>query len=435
MAVVDIGSNSVRLVVYEGLTRSPTPIFNEKVLCGLGREVQSTGLLASDAVAKALPALQRFRGLCDRIEVPQVYAIATAACRDAKNGKEFIGKAERICGTKIEVISGKREAELAALGVVSGFHRPDGIVGDLGGGSLELTDVHGHRLGAGGVPSILLKGATIATWLYDDGRLRPYRDIDLLVPAARFTEAKSILADLGYVHRLSGAHPTEIGLREQVLFGPEGVCIDLHHGLIGVAAPADMSWKALWSRTVAFRLAGDGEVRALAVPARAMHLALHVAQNGPIDQKAITDLELGLAKVSREEWWEAAAIAEELDASPAFAAGLRLVPAGRALADELSLTHRTTVELTLRIRSAPQDAIFFERLVEASGFRTKVALVARKLFPTAAYLRANSPATARGPLGLARSAFVHQMSIAVRLAPAFAAWRKARAAMVDEAKR
>jgi exopolyphosphatase/guanosine-5'-triphosphate,3'-diphosphate pyrophosphatase len=149
VAVIDIGSNSVRLVVYEGLTRSPTPIFNEKVLCGLGRKVRSTGLLAPDAVAQALAALRRFRALCDRIEVPRRYAIATAACRDAKNGSEFIGEAETICGTKIEVISGKREAELSALGVISGFHRPDGIVGDLGGGSLELTDVLGHRLGAG----------------------------------------------------------------------------------------------------------------------------------------------------------------------------------------------------------------------------------------------------------------------------------------------
>ncbi|HLQ94309.1 MAG TPA: exopolyphosphatase [Xanthobacteraceae bacterium] len=149
VAVIDIGSNSVRLVVYEGLTRSPTPIFNEKVLCGLGRKVQSTGLLAADAVDRALTALRRFRALCDRIEVPQTYAIATAACRDARNGQDFIGRAESICGTTIEVISGKREAELAALGVVSGFHRPDGIVGDLGGGSLELTDVHHHRLGRG----------------------------------------------------------------------------------------------------------------------------------------------------------------------------------------------------------------------------------------------------------------------------------------------
>src|SRR5436190_1341507 len=107
VGVIDNGSNSVRLVVYEGLTRTPTPIFNEKVLCGLGRKVQSSGLLASEAVAQALSALRRFRALCDRIEVPRRYAIATAACRDAKNGSEFISQAEEICGTKIEVISGK----------------------------------------------------------------------------------------------------------------------------------------------------------------------------------------------------------------------------------------------------------------------------------------------------------------------------------------
>src|SRR2546430_16080797 len=149
IAVIDIGSNSVRLVVYEGLTRSPTPIFNEKVLCGLGREVQTTGLLAADAVDKALAALRRFRALCERMEVAQLWAIATAACREAKNGKTFVTEAEAICGTKIDILSGKREAELSALGVISGFHKPDGIVGDLGGGSLELTEVQGQRIRAG----------------------------------------------------------------------------------------------------------------------------------------------------------------------------------------------------------------------------------------------------------------------------------------------
>src|SRR5512132_3552292 len=149
VAVIDIGSNSVRLVVYEGLTRSPTPIFNEKVLAGLGREVQTKGLLAPDAVEKAIAALRRFRALCDRMQVAQLWAIATAACREAKNGKTFVAEAEGICATKIDVLSGKREAELSALGVVSGFHKPDGIVGDLGGGSLELTEVHGHRIKAG----------------------------------------------------------------------------------------------------------------------------------------------------------------------------------------------------------------------------------------------------------------------------------------------
>jgi exopolyphosphatase/guanosine-5'-triphosphate,3'-diphosphate pyrophosphatase len=149
VAVIDIGSNSVRLVVYEGLTRSPTPIFNEKVLAGLGRQVQSTGLLAPDAVTEALLALRRFRALCDNLQVGRVFGIATAACRDAENGPAFIEEAERICRVKIDVLSGKREAELAALGVVSGIYEPDGITGDLGGGSLELIDVRGSRIRRG----------------------------------------------------------------------------------------------------------------------------------------------------------------------------------------------------------------------------------------------------------------------------------------------
>jgi exopolyphosphatase/guanosine-5'-triphosphate,3'-diphosphate pyrophosphatase len=149
VAVIDIGSNSVRLVVYEAMARSLVTIFNEKALCGLGREVQSTGLLAPDAVAKALTSLRRFRALCRIQKVGRVYAIATAACRDASNGADFIAKAERICGVPIEILSGPREAKLSALGVVSGIHNPDGIVGDLGGGSLELIDVHGGRLRSG----------------------------------------------------------------------------------------------------------------------------------------------------------------------------------------------------------------------------------------------------------------------------------------------
>jgi exopolyphosphatase / guanosine-5'-triphosphate,3'-diphosphate pyrophosphatase len=149
VAVVDIGSNSVRLVVYEGLTRSPTPLFNEKALCGLGREVQSTGLLAADSVDQALAALKRYRALCTAMGVRKVLAIATAACRDAKNGEAFVSLAERTIGADIDVLSGAREAELTALGVISGVHRADGVVGDLGGGSLELVDVHGTRASHG----------------------------------------------------------------------------------------------------------------------------------------------------------------------------------------------------------------------------------------------------------------------------------------------
>ena len=150
VAVIDIGSNSVRLVVYEGLARSLTPIFNEKVLAGLGREVLTTGLLPRRCRGpRRLAALARFRALCDAMRVGEIFAIATAACRDARNGAAFIAEAEQACGVAVEIVSGAREAELSALGVVSGFHKPDGIVGDLGGGSLELSDVRGRKLKAG----------------------------------------------------------------------------------------------------------------------------------------------------------------------------------------------------------------------------------------------------------------------------------------------
>jgi exopolyphosphatase/guanosine-5'-triphosphate,3'-diphosphate pyrophosphatase len=136
-------------VIYEGLTRAPTPIFNEKILAGLGREVQSTGLLAADAVDKALGALRRFRALCDIGGVKRLWCVATAACRDAENGAEFISAAERICRKEIAVLTGKQEARLSALGVVSGLYKPDGIVGDLGGGSLELVEVRGQSVRQG----------------------------------------------------------------------------------------------------------------------------------------------------------------------------------------------------------------------------------------------------------------------------------------------
>lgn len=149
VAIIDIGSNSVRLVAYEGLTRSPTPIFNEKVLAGLGRDVLSTGVLPKDGVLKALEALKRFRVLVDIMGIRTLRVIATAAARDSKNGEEFLRACSEIVRTDVELIPGKREAELSALGVACGVHKADGLVGDLGGGSLELIDVDGQKLGQG----------------------------------------------------------------------------------------------------------------------------------------------------------------------------------------------------------------------------------------------------------------------------------------------
>ena len=138
--IIDIGSNSVRLVVYAGPERIPAPIFNEKVLAGLGAGLDRSDRLPEEGRRKALAALSRFRLLLDHMKVKRAQVVATAAVRDAADGPDFIREVERI-GLDCRVLSASQEAELAGEGVISGIPEADGIVGDLGGGSLELVDV------------------------------------------------------------------------------------------------------------------------------------------------------------------------------------------------------------------------------------------------------------------------------------------------------
>ena len=149
IAVIDIGSNSVRLVVFDGVKRAPATIFNEKVLCGLGRELASTGCLSKSGVERALVNLQRFVGLTRSMGVESVHFLATAAARDAKDGPEFVAKVEELSGQKVQVLSGRKEAQLSALGVIAGMPEANGIMGDLGGGSLELVDIRDGKAGSG----------------------------------------------------------------------------------------------------------------------------------------------------------------------------------------------------------------------------------------------------------------------------------------------
>lgn len=149
LSIIDIGSNSIRLVVYEGIARSPTVLFNEKMLAGLGRGIVSTGRLDPEAVRRAVEEFRRFRALSEQAGAKERHVIATAAAREAENGADFIQQAEEIFGAPIRVLSGREEAYYSALGVISGFHAADGIAGDLGGGSLELVDVAGETIGEG----------------------------------------------------------------------------------------------------------------------------------------------------------------------------------------------------------------------------------------------------------------------------------------------
>ena len=149
VSVVDIGSNSIRLVIYEGMSRSPAMLFNEKVMCGLGKGLAKTGRMDQASVDRALASLHRFKALSKQARASTMFALATAAAREAENGPDFIHQAEMILGQKVRVLTGEEEAYFSALGIVSGFHDPDGIVGDLGGGSLELIDVAGGMIGKG----------------------------------------------------------------------------------------------------------------------------------------------------------------------------------------------------------------------------------------------------------------------------------------------
>jgi exopolyphosphatase/guanosine-5'-triphosphate,3'-diphosphate pyrophosphatase len=146
VAIVDIGSNSVRLVVYSGPARLPSVIFNEKVMAGLGRGLDGRRELDPEARARALAALRRFRILIEQMGVVRRRVVATAAVRDATNGAVFLDEV-RAVGFDPEVLSGEDEGRKAGLGVISSIPDADGLVGDLGGGSLELVDVAGGQVG------------------------------------------------------------------------------------------------------------------------------------------------------------------------------------------------------------------------------------------------------------------------------------------------
>ncbi len=148
VGVVDIGSNTVRLVVYETPTRLPIPIFNEKADCRLAGGLSASGRLNPEGVHRAIATLKRFVRLADAMGVDHLELVATAAVRDASDGPAFVETASRACGKPIHVLSGAEEARLAAVGVLNGLPGADGALADLGGGSLDLVALDAGRISA-----------------------------------------------------------------------------------------------------------------------------------------------------------------------------------------------------------------------------------------------------------------------------------------------
>jgi exopolyphosphatase/guanosine-5'-triphosphate,3'-diphosphate pyrophosphatase len=147
VAIVDIGSNSVRLVIYESFSRTPSVFHNEKAICAIGRHMVSSGRLSEQGIASALLALARYRLLADAHSVERREAVATAAARDAPNGLDFVRRAEAAWGGPIRILSGEAEARIAAEGVLAGIPDAQGLAADLGGGSLDMVPVKNGMTG------------------------------------------------------------------------------------------------------------------------------------------------------------------------------------------------------------------------------------------------------------------------------------------------
>lgn len=140
-AVIDIGSNSIRLVAFRADRRTPMTLFNEKVMAALGTGVAETGQMRRANMDQGIAALRRFARLCEDMQVTDIKTFATAAVRLSTNGGEFVAAAKEICGLEVQTIDGEAEGCFSAKGVLAGIPHAEGVVGDLGGGSLELVRI------------------------------------------------------------------------------------------------------------------------------------------------------------------------------------------------------------------------------------------------------------------------------------------------------
>jgi hypothetical protein len=276
-----------------------------------------------------------------------------------------------------------------------------------------------------GIPAILLKGPSIAGWLYDRTGVRAYGDADILVDPVRLEESRGLLSRLGFEPRtplIRGDRPRPSGawLRPR-----DRATVDLHSSITGVGVSPEAAWRILRENVEPLDVAGV-EVDVLTIPARSLHVALHALQHGPRERKPMEDLRRAVSRLSTETWAESRSIAQSLGAVPAFAAGLRLVPAGAQIADRLGLPQDASREVTLRARGAPPGTLAVDWLMTRRGSRAKAALLARKLFPPPSFMRQWLPLARRGPLGLALVYLWRPLWLAWRTGPALVAWTRVR---------
>jgi hypothetical protein len=246
------------------------------------------------------------------------------------------------------------------------------------------------------IPNVVLKGPAIAGWLYDRSEVRAYGDSDLLISQRDWERATEVLKSLGFTHDVSDmAHPRMESFASDPWYrGDDNV--DLHSTLYGIGADPVKTWAVLSSTAVPIEIGGT-ELKALGLPARTVHIALHAAAHQ--DGKAVYDMERALERLDENLWREAAAVASRLDALPAFAGGLKLVEGGEELGRRLGVSEARSVRMDLRATGVPLTEGIFE-LLEAPGIRPKLRVFRAEVAPNAAFMRWWSSLARRGRLGL-----------------------------------
>jgi putative nucleotidyltransferase-like protein len=278
-----------------------------------------------------------------------------------------------------------------------------------------------------GIPSILLRGPAIALWLYEGKRW--YSDIDLLLPPWSLDRAYEFAGRLGYTCTSflpSSAYDRPLS-NTKWLRDSDGIKLELHRTLDGVAVTDEVAWDTFAAETeeLAFGV-GRFQATVLRPPARAFVIAVHAAHHGPTFSQPVEDLALALERLPRGEWTRAAALAKRLEATAAFAAGLRLHPEGEAVANSIGLPRTRSVETELSATGAPPMALMFEWLGQLEGLRPKAIFLAREIFPPPRFMRVASRLAQRGHGGLAVAYVWRPFSLLWRVPRALAAWRRAR---------
>jgi hypothetical protein len=284
----------------------------------------------------------------------------------------------------------------------------------LRGARIDRVTVEVHQaLQARGVPAILLKGPSIAAWLYRADELRTYGDSDFLVPRHDWDAADATLRALGFEPQIAvDHHPRFGGSFGSYPYSRGDETVDLHATLRGLDAHFDDVWAALSSGTARQPVLST-ELPVLAVPARALHLALHVAHH-PGAESPRRDLERGLAQLPLQIWRDAAALAARLDGLAAFGAGLRALPEGQALAATIDLAVVHTVGSALRHADVPVAEGLYD-LLATQGLAARARMLIRELVPSPGFMREWSWLARRGRRGLAAAYAWRVLWLLVRL--------------------